>query len=91
MLVSQHTRVDAVAIKLQNYIKQLEDWFTTNRMPAEGSNFSLPVVAPYTWQLWMPPALALIGQSIPVNANKNILSDTNDRAWLGILPSHARY
>ena len=47
-IVSQHPRVDEAASQLQDYLKRLEEWLTTNRMSAEGSEPSLVTPHKYT-------------------------------------------
>ena len=80
-IVSQHPRVDEAAIQLQDYLRRLEEWLTTNHMSAEGSKFSLTVVTPHNTEYRYKPTITLMGQTIPVNTDKNILGVTIDRGW----------
>ena len=80
-IVSQHPRVDEAAIQLQDYLRRLEEWLTTNRMSAEGSKSSLTVVTPHNTEYRYKPTITLMGQTIPVNNDKNILGVTIDRGW----------
>ena len=84
-IVSQHSRVDDVAIQLQDYLRRLEERLTTNRMSAEGSKSSLTVVTPRNMECKFKPTITLMGQTIPVN-NKNILGITID-----FLPTYASH
>ena len=80
-MVSQHPRVDEAAIQLQDYLRRLGKWLTTNRMSAEGSKSSLTVVAPHNTEYRFKPTITLMGQTILVNNDKNILGVTIDRGW----------
>ena len=80
-IVSQHPRVDEAAIQLQDYLRRLEEWLTTNRISAEGSKSSLTVVTPHNTEYRYKPTITLMGQTIPVNNDKNMLSVTIDRGW----------
>ena len=80
-IVSQHPRVDEAAIQLQDYLRLLEEWLTTNCMSAEGSKSSLTVVIPHNTEYRYKPTITLMGQTIPVNNDKNILGVTTDRGW----------
>ena len=80
-IVSQHPRVDEAAIQLQDYLRRLEEWLTINRMSAEGSKSSLTVVTPHNTEYRYKPTITLMGQTIPVNNDKNILGVTIDRGW----------
>ena len=66
-IVSQHPRVDEAAVQLQDYLRRLEEWLTTNRMSAEGSKSSLTVVTPHNTEYRYTPTITLMGQTIPVN------------------------
>ena len=81
MIVSQHPRVDEAAIQLQDYLRRLEEWLTTNRMSAEGSKSSLTVATPHNTEYRYKPTITLMGQTIPVTNDKNILGVTIDRGW----------
>ena len=80
-IISQHPRVDEAAIQLQDYLRRLEEWLTTNRMSAEGSKSSLTVVTPHNTEYRYKPTITLMGQTIPVNNDKNILGVTIDCGW----------
>ena len=90
------TRVDEAAIQLQDYLRRLEEWLTTNCMSAEGSKSSLTVVTPHNMEYRFKPTITLMGQTIPVNTDKNILGVTiavvvlfaNTRHTLTPEPSH---
>ena len=77
-IVSQHSRVDEAAIQLRDYLRRLEEWLTINRLSAEDSKFSLAVVTPHNMEYRFKPTIALMGQTIPVNTDKNILGVTID-------------
>ena len=72
-------RVKETAIHLQDYLRKLEEWLATNRMLAEGSKSSLTVVKPHNMEYRFEPTITLMGQTIPVNNDKNILGVTIDR------------
>ena len=80
-IISQHPRVDEGAIQLQDYLRRLEEWLTTNRMSAEGSKSSLTVVTLHNTEYRYKPTITLMVQTIPVNNDKNILGVTIDRGW----------
>ena len=69
------------AIQMRNYIRQMEDWFTTYRMSAEGSMSSLTVVTRIIRKYKQISTLTLMGQSIFVTTYKNILGVTIGRSW----------
>ena len=60
-------------------------------MSAEGSKSFLMVVTLHNMEYWFKPTITLMGQTIPVNNDKNILGVTIDRPWLDLSPTHARH
>ena len=60
-IVSQHSQSDEAAIQLQNCLRQLLEWLTTNRMSAEASASSLKVFTPFSKEHRVTPTLALMG------------------------------
>ena len=50
-------------------------------MSAEGSKSSLTVVTPHNMEYRLKLTITLMGQTIPVNTDKNILGVTIDRGW----------
>ena len=78
-IVLQHPRVDEAAIQLQDYLRWLEEWLTTNCMSAEGSKSSLTVVTPHNTEYRFKLTITLMDQTIPVNNDKNIIGVAIDR------------
>ena len=60
------------------YSKRYQKVFTAL---AEGSKSSLTVVTPHNTEYRYKPTITLMGQTIPVNNDKNILVVTIDRGW----------
>ena len=80
-IVSQHPRVDKATIQLQDYLRSLDEWLTTNRMSAEGSKSSLTVVTTHNMGYRFKPTITMMDQTIPVSNDNNILCVTIYCSW----------
>ena len=78
-VVSQHPSIDTAAAQLQTYVRQLEDWLTSNRMSVSAQKSSLTLVTPFNREYRASPRVVLFNDPLPVEPHTKILGLTLDR------------
>ena len=78
-ILAQHPKHETAATHLQQYIHELEQWLTNNRLKVSTNKSSLTLITPYNREYTAQPHVTLFGTPIPVTDTATILGVTFDR------------